>query len=159
MDTINDSLKVIEETIKNQNLEGATIGIICNSNNIYNESNGKYEMEGAKANYDCYQMSDYYTKLVTDHPLISYLQDPMADSDLTGWHYLCQQMPQTSNQVMISCASLFSKGLEKIKEVNLKRLQLFWSRKALMKKIKKLKNILINLMKLIVKNSIQIALF
>ena len=117
METINDSIKAMEETIKNLKLEGLKIGIICNSNEIYNETTGKYEMEGAKANFDCYQMTDYFTKLISDHPSIIYLQDPMADIDLAGWHYLCQQMPTYYEEVKICCSSLFANNIENVKKV------------------------------------------
>jgi len=88
MDTINDALKVLEESIKVTKLENVKIFICCNATDVYNETTGKYEMEGAKGQYESSQMVDYYVKFLNDHPLIAYLEDPMANIDLTGWNLI-----------------------------------------------------------------------
>lgn len=88
MDTINDALKVLEEAVKVSKLENVRIFICCNASDVYNETTSKYEMEGAKGQYESPQMVDYYIKLLNDHPLIAYLEDPMASVDLAGWHLL-----------------------------------------------------------------------
>ncbi len=87
-DTINDALKVLEEAIKSTKLPNVKIGVGCSAGEVYNEGSGKYEMEGAKGQMDNAHMVDYYVKLLTDHALICYLEDPMSDKDLAGWHML-----------------------------------------------------------------------
>eukprot|EP01022_Parablepharisma_sp_SALTPOND_P007999 TRINITY_DN135049_c1_g1_i1.p3 TRINITY_DN135049_c1_g1~~TRINITY_DN135049_c1_g1_i1.p3 ORF type:complete len:252 (+),score=22.20 TRINITY_DN135049_c1_g1_i1:1491-2246(+) len=96
MDTIGEALKVLEEAVKNSKLSNVKIFIGCNANEVYNETSGKYEMEGAKSQFDSNQMVEYYVKFLTEHPLVVYLEDPMSDKDLHGWHlltvfYYCQK--------------------------------------------------------------------
>jgi enolase len=38
----------------------------------------KYEVEGGKALTDTEGMIEYYKKLMGDHPLLSYIEDPFA---------------------------------------------------------------------------------
>jgi enolase len=87
-DTINDSIKVLEEAIKNSGLTDVKIFITCNANNFYNETTGKYEMEGAKSLFDSNQFTEYFIKFLNDHPLVTYLEDPMSDKDFNGWRIL-----------------------------------------------------------------------
>jgi len=87
-DTINDSIKVLEEAIKNSGLENVKIFVNCNANDFYNDKTGKYEMEGAKSLFDSNQFTEYFIKLLNDHPLVTYLEDPMSDKDLNGWRIL-----------------------------------------------------------------------
>ena len=88
MDTIADALKPLEEAIKASKMENVKIFICCNATDVYNEATMKYEMEGAKGQYEFPQMIDFYIKFLNDHPLITYLEDPMANIDLPGWHLL-----------------------------------------------------------------------
>jgi len=85
-DTLNDVVKYMEDIIKDTG-EAAklSIGIDCNANNYFNETTKKYEMDGFKLPPDADPLIDYYVKYCTDHPLISYLEDPIADTDLIGW--------------------------------------------------------------------------
>ena len=88
MDTIAEALKALEDAIKNSKLSHVKIFIVCNASEVYNEATGKYEMEGAKGQFDHSQMIEYYVKFLTEHPLVVYLEDPMSDKDLGGWHLL-----------------------------------------------------------------------
>lgn len=88
MDSIAEALKILEEGIKTSKLGNVKIGISCNASELFNESSGKYEMEGAKSQFDPSQMVEFYVKFLTEHPLVCYLEDPMADKDLPGWHEL-----------------------------------------------------------------------
>jgi len=87
-DTIGETLKILEEAIKNSKLANVKIFIVCNANDVYNENTGKYEMEGAKAQYDNNAMVEFYVKFLTEHPLVCYLEDPMSDKDPIGWRLL-----------------------------------------------------------------------
>lgn len=87
-DTIGDSVKVLEEAVKNSGLSEVRIFVVCNAGELYNEATGKYEMEGAKSLFDSNQMTEYYVKFLTDHPLVLYLENPMSDKDLAGWRTL-----------------------------------------------------------------------
>jgi len=88
MDTIAEALKILEEAIKTTKLLNVKIGIACNAGDLFNEATGKYEMEGPKSQFDNSQMVDYYIKFLNEHPLVCYLEDPMSEKDLAGWHLL-----------------------------------------------------------------------
>jgi len=45
----------------------------------------KYDMEGPKNLFEAKQMSDYYLKVITDHPLVTYLEDGIRTGDPQGW--------------------------------------------------------------------------
>lgn len=88
MDTIGEALKILEESVKASKLPNVKIGIVCNAGEVFNEGSGKYEMEGPKSQFDSTQMADFYVKFLTEHPLVCYLEDPMAEKNLPGWHEL-----------------------------------------------------------------------
>lgn len=85
MDSIAEAVKVLEEVIKTMKGSNMSIGINCNGSELYNAGTKKYEMEGAKALFDTTQMIDFYVKFLADHPLVTYLEDPMSNEDLPGW--------------------------------------------------------------------------
>eukprot|EP00831_Metopus_contortus_P067545 TRINITY_DN602_c0_g1_i1.p1 TRINITY_DN602_c0_g1~~TRINITY_DN602_c0_g1_i1.p1 ORF type:complete len:432 (+),score=72.42 TRINITY_DN602_c0_g1_i1:71-1297(+) len=114
MELINDALKVLEEAIKITKLPNVKIGMICNAGEVFNEATEKYEMEGAKALFDKSQMSDYYLKLLNEHPLISYLEDPMSEKDLPGWHLFCKRMRAEKPEVDVACNILINNNLKNI---------------------------------------------
>lgn len=39
-------------------------------------------------------LSDWYIKLVTEHPLISYIEDGIRVGDVQGWQLMCQTLKQ-----------------------------------------------------------------
>jgi enolase len=39
--------------------------------------------------YDAKMLVDWYIKLVTEHPLISYIEDGIRSGDIAGWQLLC----------------------------------------------------------------------
>lgn len=58
------------------------------ADNFYNPDQKKYELENPKALLDVNQLIDYYFKLCTERPLISYIEDPIFSEDLVGWNKL-----------------------------------------------------------------------
>lgn len=45
----------------------------------------KYDMEGPKNLFEAKQMCDFYLKVITDHPLVTYLEDGIRTGDPQGW--------------------------------------------------------------------------
>jgi enolase len=85
-DTINDTIKILEDIIKDTgDSTKYSIGIDCGANSFYTDTTKKYEMDGFKQPPDADQLLDFYLKFVTDHPQITYIEDMLADSDLDGW--------------------------------------------------------------------------
>lgn len=117
-DALNDILKLIENIITEANAEGNIYyGIDCNANNYYSEETGLYEMDGFKKQPDKEQLIDFYLKLATDHPLLKYLEDPMADTDLRGWAKLLEKFASTKPEVKIASKSLIGNDILKLGEV------------------------------------------
>jgi enolase len=106
----------MEEIIKDVGEPGKlSIGIDCNANNYYNESTNKYEMDGFKQPSDVDPLIDYYLKYITDHPLITYLEDPIADSDLIGWNKLYTKFE--SKNIIISSKIMIHEDISILKNV------------------------------------------
>jgi len=85
-DTINDTVKILEDIIKDTGEPTKfSIGIDCNANAFFSESTKKYEMDGFKTPIDQDQLLDFYMKYLIDHPAITYLEDPIADVELDAW--------------------------------------------------------------------------
>ncbi len=118
-DNLNDVVKLMEEIIKDTGEAGKlSIGIDCNSNNYFNESTKKYEMDGFKQPPDADQLIDYYFKYITDHPLITYLEDPISSFDHIGWSKIYAKFESKPN-VKISGKNIVGDSLSQLKHVRL----------------------------------------
>ena len=87
-DVMNDVIKLIENIINELGSDNFYYGIDCNGNNYYTSESNTYEMDGFKKPPDNEQMIDFYIKLCKDHPLLKYLEDPLANNDLRGYSKL-----------------------------------------------------------------------
>jgi len=115
--SINDTVKVIEDILKDLN-EGSkvTIGIDCNANNFYTDAAKKYEMDGFKTPIENDLLVDFYVKYLSEHPLITYLEDPMSELDLAGWNKLISKFEGKAN-LTIAGKNLFMENLTNLKDV------------------------------------------
>jgi enolase len=117
-DTINDTMKLMEDIIKDTGEQSKlSIGIDCNANNYYNSETNKYEMDGFKQPSDVEALIEYYLKYCTDHPFITYLEDPIADSDHVGWKKMYWRFENARPQVTIACKNSIAESPTKLKEV------------------------------------------
>lgn len=127
-DTINETIKVIEEIIKEVNKEISsnsnitsqtsiklTIGIDCNGNNFFNEEQKKYEMDGVKKPMDSEEMIDFYVKFISDHPLITYIEDPMSVEDIIGWKRIYKRFDEKNLLVKIFCKRVIGNSIFNLK--------------------------------------------
>lgn len=72
-DTIADNLKIVEDAIvSTNNKDKFSVGISWMADNFYVPEQKKYELENPKALLDTDQLIDYYFKLATDKPIITY---------------------------------------------------------------------------------------
>lgn len=116
-DTINDTVKMLEEIIKDTGESNKlSIGIDCSANNYYNETTKKYEMDTIKGTPDADQLIDYYLKYCTEHPLITYLEDPIADTDHLGWKKITTKFESKPN-IIISCKNMIGESFLNLKNV------------------------------------------
>lgn len=60
-------------------------GINPDIDSYYIKEQGKYDIEGPKNLFDQDQMTEYYVKMCNEHPLLEYLEDPMAEGDVSGF--------------------------------------------------------------------------
>lgn len=103
-DNLNDILKLLENVIAEVNVpDTITIGIDCNANNYYVESEKAYEMDGFKKNPDSKQLIEFYIKLLNDHPLIEYLEEPFYKDDDEGlYNFMAQIKPEKPKVRVVS---------------------------------------------------------
>ena len=120
-DSIPEALKILEDAIKNSNVNTdqetvASIGINCESESFYNAETNKYDMEGPKNLFEPGQMADWYIKFLGDHPLITYIEDPF--SEITGYQMFPEKLQEHSLDKTISFGvkNFYQGKLEKLKE-------------------------------------------
>ena len=82
-DSVNDSFKLLEDAITQAGVNTADrkfaqIGINVDSQSSYLAEQDKYDFEGPKNLFDQNQLTDYLLKMVNDHPLLTYIEDPFA---------------------------------------------------------------------------------
>ena len=88
-DTIIDNLKIVDEAIAanaGNSKDKISVGISWMSDNFYNPDQKKYELENPKALLDLDQLIEYYFKLATDRPSITYMEDGVFSEDVLGWN-------------------------------------------------------------------------
>ncbi len=116
-DNLNDVVKILEEIIKETGESNRiSIGIDCNANNYYNEVTKKYEMDGFKQPPDADGLIEYYLKYCNEHPSITYLEDPIADNDVSGWQKVYAKFEQKPN-VTISSKSYVGESFSNLRKV------------------------------------------
>jgi enolase len=114
--SINETFKVIEDAIAASGVNSDTnkvfkIGINCEGESYFNKDPkdaNKYEVEGAKNQHDQDQLADYYLKVIQEHPLVQYIEDPYANSDFKGYQKLQAKLlsnPATS-QVQVGILAM-----------------------------------------------------
>lgn len=64
------------------------IGLSWQADTLFAADTKKYQSQNPKAPFDNDQFIDYYVKLLTDKPLICYLEDPLASSEKAAWKKL-----------------------------------------------------------------------
>jgi enolase len=123
-DSLNDAIKAMEDIIKDTGESSKlSIGIDCNANNYFVETTKKYEMDGFKQPPEAEALIDFYLKFCHDHPLISYLEDPLADSDISGWNKIHSKFDSKSH-IFVTSKSLVSRNLSSIQNlIEMKQLE------------------------------------
>ena len=116
-DKYEDVLKLMESFIKdinasmdNQNV--VSLGIDFNADNFYNPKDNTYEAEGAKKPLDNVQLIDTYIKLITDHPSLTYLEQPLSCDDEDGWSLLIEKLKDKPNINLVKKVDIYKKDPE-----------------------------------------------
>jgi len=120
-DGVNDSLKILEDAITNSGCNTdqhvvASIGINSESESYYNEEQNKYDVEGPKNLFEPAQLADWYVKLVTDHPLITYIEDPFAEKE--GYQLFPSKLAEAGldQKVKFGLRTFYEGKMDKLKE-------------------------------------------
>mmetsp|Transcript_40692 Transcript_40692/g.39296 ORF Transcript_40692/g.39296 Transcript_40692/m.39296 type:complete len:90 (+) Transcript_40692:860-1129(+) len=69
-------------------------GINTDMDSYFIREQNKYDVEGPKNLFDQDMLTEYYVKLATDHPLIEYIEDPMADGDIVGYQKIIKRFKE-----------------------------------------------------------------
>ena len=96
-DNIGECFKLLEDAISsiginNEEYQSLKIGVSCDSNNWYIEDVHKYEWDGPKNQFDENQLSDFYDKMINDHPLLEYIEDPFSKGDVKAVKKFIEKM-------------------------------------------------------------------
>jgi hypothetical protein len=76
----------------------------------------KYDLEGAKNLFDSNMLCEWISKLCTDHPLISYIEDPFSPGDVAGYQNMLKVFKEKHPSVKVSIKGWFGSDLDLIKE-------------------------------------------
>lgn len=119
-ENLNESLKFLEDAIANlgdnPDLQKASIGVNCDSESFYLAEQEKYDMEGPKNLFEAEQMADWYVKLLTDHPLINYIEDPFAE--IKGYQLLPEKLEaaELGRKIHIGLKTFYKGSIDTLKE-------------------------------------------
>lgn len=121
-DNINECFKLLEDAIAAMGINTEArkylkIGLNADATSWFAEEQGKYEWDGPKTAYDVDQLIDFYEKLITDHPLLEYIEDAFANSDIQGHRKFIKKIKEKhEDAVKVGISALFESNLETVKE-------------------------------------------
>lgn len=92
-----------------------SIGIQVDPDQFFDPNTGKYDIDGPKNLYDNKMLCDWYIKIVTEHPLVSYIEDGVRVGDVEGWKQLQTTMKAKYEHVQIGVNKWFKSDFEQIK--------------------------------------------
>ena len=116
-DKYEDVLKLMEGFIKDinasmDNKNIVSLGIDFNADNYFNPKDNTYDTEGAKKPLDNVQLVDTYVKLITDHPSLTYLEQPLSCDDEDGWSLLIEKLKDKPNINIVKKVDIYKKEPE-----------------------------------------------
>ena len=80
------------------------------------EASEKYEIDRPKNLYDTKMRVEWYQKLCTDHPLVTYIEDGIRVGDVAGWQQFKAGMATKHGYVQIGINKWFKSDLSLIKQ-------------------------------------------
>lgn len=124
--SISESFKMLEDAIV---ISGANdhgrkifqIGFNADADNAFNKDPrdpNKYEVEGQKVQFDTNALTDYYCKMLNDHPLVSYVEDCFHQFDFNQHKIWREKLANEFAHVNMGLKHIFkSGGLQRFKGV------------------------------------------
>eukprot|EP01017_Pseudomicrothorax_dubius_P047146 TRINITY_DN8418_c0_g1_i2.p1 TRINITY_DN8418_c0_g1~~TRINITY_DN8418_c0_g1_i2.p1 ORF type:complete len:282 (+),score=69.88 TRINITY_DN8418_c0_g1_i2:647-1492(+) len=115
VDTINENLKLLEDSLQATNLKSHVgIGISWQADLLYNPDQKKYELENPKQLLDENQLIDFIVKLANDRPVINYIEDPLIVGEVVdGWIKLKEKLNSMNVSVGTRKVATIKKMIEK----------------------------------------------
>jgi enolase len=92
----------------------AQIGVNVDAQNSYLTDQDRYEFEGPKTLFDSNLLTEWLCKMVADHPLLTYIEDPCAQGDINSYQRLVPKLKEKKVQVAVK--GWFGSDLEAIKK-------------------------------------------
>lgn len=62
-------------------------------------------------------LTEYFAKLCAEHPLLEYLEDPMAEGDVLGYQKILKRFREGLPNVKIGVKNFFKSNIDTIKHV------------------------------------------
>ena len=62
-------------------------------------------------------LTEYFVKMCNEHPLLEYLEDPIADGDVLGYQKILKRFREAVPRVKIGVKHFFKSNIEIIKHV------------------------------------------
>lgn len=93
------------------------LGVNCDADFLFNKDPkdpNKYDVEGAKGQQTSAQLQEYYLKMITDHPLVTYIEDAFAEADTEGMRQFKRTLARKAPQVQMGC---FFKSFELMQQM------------------------------------------
>lgn len=121
-ESINDSFKLLEDAINSVGIntperQFLKIGVNTDAQSFFLEEQSRYDWDGPKNLWDQGQLIDFYNKLITDHPLLEYIEDCFGLADIQGYKKFTKQLhEQHEGKVQVGVKALFQSDLSVIKE-------------------------------------------
>lgn len=118
-DSINDTFKMLEDAINQAQVNTADrkfaqLGVNVDAQSSYLAEQEKYEIEGPKNLFDANTLTEWLFKMATDHPLLTYIEDPFAQGDLIGYQRIVNRFKEKPG-VKIAIKNWFGSDLEALK--------------------------------------------
>ena len=118
-DNHNETFKLLEDAIAQVNCntperKHLSIGINVDSESYFLADQGKYDIDGPKNLYDSNMLADWIIKLSTDHPLLTYIEDPFVNGEISGYQKLQEGLKE--RDVKVSVQKWFGSDIDQIKE-------------------------------------------
>ena len=61
------------------------LGINPDIDSAFLREQNKYDLEGPKNLFDQDSLTEYFVKMCNEHPLLEYIEDPLAEGDTIGY--------------------------------------------------------------------------
>lgn len=79
---------------------------------------GKYDWDGAKTQFEPDQLLEFYEKLVAEHPLLTYIEDPFVLEHIAQYKKMQEKLAEAAPAVQIGLSSkVFDEDIERIKDM------------------------------------------